>query len=765
MNVLASPISDPPDGSPEPFAVSATVSLQERRSRTIKSGDTFGVFDHGGDIVALRGGTDGLYHRDTRYLSRFDMTIGGMRPLLLSSTLGADNVMLTSDLSNASTTDLGTESLEQGLIHIQRSLFLSNGACYERLQIRNFAVARHYVRLDLRFDADFADLFEVRGMQRERRGERLPAVIAPECVTLSYRGLDGEVRATRLCFEPAPETLTAGCASFGLDLEPHGLTTIFLQITCAPEGPAAYPPRAAFLDAYVRAKRMLRAIANRSATIASRNEEFDETARRAASDLRMLITEKPTGPYPYAGIPWFSTAFGRDALITALLTLSFDPALARGVLRYLAQEQATEFDPASEAEPGKILHEMRGGEMAALREVPFRRYYGSVDATPLFVMLAGAYLDRTGDLAAVQALWPNLARALDWIDRRADADGFVAYQRTTEEGLANQGWKDSYDSVSHADGALARGAIALCEVQGYVYRRPPAPGPPSPAGSGSRTEAARLEQQGGQPAPGVRGAVLVRAAGHLRAGAGWRRPAVRGAVLQRRAPAADGHRVARPGAAGRRRADVVRLLHRVGDPHPCRRRAALQPDVVPQRLRLAARQRDDRAGDGAGGHAGGNGQAVRGDARRVQRHGSAAAAGIVLRVPPPAWSGSDLLPGGVLAPGLGRGDASGLRPGVPRVELQCGHPHGAFRPPHAAAFPGPAEIAQSVPGRRQHQRADPARTQRGFGQHRRAVRRHPGRHRVLAATAGSPGPAGATPAAPRPDGGRFRDTPAPSAGR
>jgi glycogen debranching enzyme len=469
MNVLASPLPEPPDGAPEPFAVSATVSLQERRSRTIKSGDTFGVFDHGGDIVATRGGTDGLYHRDTRHLSRFDLAIGGTRPLLLSSTLGADNVMLTSDLSNASMVDLGTESMEQGLIHIQRSLFLWNGACHERLQIRNFAVARHHVRLDLRFDADFADLFEVRGMHRERHGERLPAAIDSDCVTLSYRGLDGVVRATRLCFEPAPESLTAGCASFGLDLEPHGLTTIFLQVTCAPAGPPAYRPRAAFLDAYVRSKRTLRAIATRSAAIGSRNEEFDETARRAASDLRMLITEKPTGPYPYAGIPWFSTAFGRDALITALLTLSLDPALARGVLGYLAQEQATEFDAASEAEPGKILHEMRGGEMAALREVPFRRYYGSVDATPLFVMLAGAYLGRTGDVEAVRALWPNIALALDWMDRRADADGFVAYHRTTEEGLANQGWKDSYDSISHADGTLARGAISLCEVQGYVY--------------------------------------------------------------------------------------------------------------------------------------------------------------------------------------------------------------------------------------------------------------------------------------------------------
>ncbi len=468
MNMLAAQTIDPSTETPEPFSVSATLSLQERRYRTIKNGDTFCVFDHSGDILSVLGGPDGLYHRDTRHLSRFDLTLGGKQALPLSSALGRDNVMLTSDLSNAAMSDLGGAALEQGAIHVQRSLFLGEGTCHGRLAVCNFGSVRHRVRLELRFAADFADLFEVRGMHRERRGKRLPAALAGDSVTLSYHGLDGVMRNTHVSFEPAPQTLTADTAVFDLELEPRARATIFLEVACTP-ALAARRPRAAFLDAYVGVKRRLRASAARTAVISSRHEEFDQTVRRSATDLRMLVTEKPTGPYPYAGIPWFSTAFGRDALITALLMLAFDPALAAGVLRFLAQEQATEFNPASEAEPGKILHETRGGEMADLGEVPFRRYYGSVDATPLFVMLAGAYLDRTGDIATLGALWPHIDLALGWMDRRADADGFISYERSTEEGLANQGWKDSYDSISHADGTLARGAITLCEVQGYAY--------------------------------------------------------------------------------------------------------------------------------------------------------------------------------------------------------------------------------------------------------------------------------------------------------
>ena len=185
----------------------------------------------------------------------------------------------------------------------------------------------------------------------------------------------------------------------------------------------------------------------------------------------MLMTETAHGAYPYAGVPWYSTIFGRDGIITAMLLLWCAPYFAKGVLRTLADLQATDHDPASDAEPGKILHERRGGEMAALGEVPFRRYYGSVDSTPLFVMLAAQYYQRTGDLDTIRDIWPNIVAALGWIDDYGDmdGDGFVEYARQTDKGLSNQGWKDSSDSIFHRDGRLASAPIALCEVQAYVF--------------------------------------------------------------------------------------------------------------------------------------------------------------------------------------------------------------------------------------------------------------------------------------------------------
>jgi len=294
-------------------------------------------------------------------------------------------------------------------------------------------------------------------------------VIAADTVTLSYTGLDDRRRQTRLRFEPAPTRVAAGQAVFEVELAPRDRKTVFLEVGFG-HG-AVRGPRSAFFAGYRAARRALWRETSRAASISSSNEVFNETVRRSVSDLYMLVTDTPCGPFPYAGIPWFSTYFGRDALITALETLWLDPFVARGVLRQLASCQATELDASADAEPGKILHEMRFGEMADLHEVPFGCYYGSVDSTPLFVMLAGAYLERTGDIATLRDLWPNVEAALGWLDRYGDrdGDGFIEYGRRNAEGLINQGWKDSHDSIFHADGTLADGPVALVEVQAYAY--------------------------------------------------------------------------------------------------------------------------------------------------------------------------------------------------------------------------------------------------------------------------------------------------------
>jgi glycogen debranching enzyme len=256
---------------------------------------------------------------------------------------------------------------------------------------------------------------------------------------------------------------------FDYDLAPDAAVSLTLAVRCEREHrPVA--PRGFDAAAEEAAAALERARAG-YATVESSSERFNQWVRRSAADLRMLTSPTPQGDYPYAGVPWFSTPFGRDGIITALQTLWVNPRLARGVLGYLAATQADTVSADQDAEPGKILHETRASEMARLGEVPFGSYYGSIDATPLFVVLAGAYFERTGDRAFMTALWPHVERALDWIDRYGDRDqdGFIEYARRSPIGLVQQGWKDSQDSVFHADGSLADAPIALCEVQGYVY--------------------------------------------------------------------------------------------------------------------------------------------------------------------------------------------------------------------------------------------------------------------------------------------------------
>jgi len=445
-----------------------TTAPASRPRRALKHGDTFAVTDSFGDIGATAGGSDGLFHADTRFLSHLELRLNGQQPLLLGSNVRDDNTLLAVDLTNPDFYDGEHIVLQKDIIHIARMIFLWRGTAYQRIGVRNHGDRALTVELALRFDSDFADLFEVRGLRRARRGVAMPSVIAPDQVLLSYQGLDGVSRRTTLTFDPAPSELTATSASFRLTLAPGQSKPIFLTVGC--DAPNVHRP-IPFLRGLLAAHRELRAGTRNVTTVETSSELFNEVLCRSAADLSMLMTDTPQGAYPYAGIPWYSTTFGRDGLITALQMLWCNPAMARGVLRRLAAFQAKADDPLSDAQPGKILHEMRSGEMAALGEVPFGLYYGSVDSTPLFVLLAGLYVERTDDEATLRELWPAIEAALAWIDGPGDADqdGFVEYFRQTDKGLANQGWKDSHDAIFHADGRPAQGPIALAEVQGYVF--------------------------------------------------------------------------------------------------------------------------------------------------------------------------------------------------------------------------------------------------------------------------------------------------------
>ena len=454
------------------FYILASSSMADDRVEVLKQGETFGVFDRHGDIHPVLSSPQGLYHEGTRFLSRFEFSIGGQRPLLLSATVKEDNALLTVDMTNPDMSPNGHPSLSRGTLHIRRMRFLWQGVCFERLCVHNYSLEELPVSLSLLLEADFADLFEARGRQRTHRGRRLDSVHSADEIVLGYEGLDLVVRRTRVRCEPSPSRIDAGGLTVEAQMAPHADATWDFTIACEIENRRPHQVYLSYEHARGEADRSLQEATSRDCHIYTSNEQFNDWTNRSSADLHMLISDTAEGPYPYAGVPWFSTPFGRDGIITALEFLWVNPALARGVLAYLAAMQATEDLPEQDAEVGKILHETRNGEMAALGEIPFGRYYGSVDATPLFIILAGAYYQRSGDRDFVKSLWPNIQLALHWIDRYGDptGTGFVTYDRRSSKGLVHQGWKDSHDSVFHADGTPASGPIALCEVQAYVYQ-------------------------------------------------------------------------------------------------------------------------------------------------------------------------------------------------------------------------------------------------------------------------------------------------------
>ena len=449
-----------------PFYIPSTTAMRHER-RVLKDGDSLAILDEFGNIEAATA-AEGFFFEDTRYLSRLTLAINNQVPLLLSSTVTEDNGTLEVDLANPDRIEDGHVVLPRDTIHLLRSAVVGERSFFETVELRNFGHVPATVSLELGFDADFADMFEVRGTTRKRRGTRLPDEQRADGVALAYRGLDDVVRRLDVTFEPRPQAIRDHKARWQIELPPGERTAVHFTFRAEAGRSLAKQSR---VEAITGAQRRLHDRQQRTADIYTSNESFNTWLGHSRANLDLLITETRHGLYPYAGVPWFSTAFGRDGLITALECLWLDPALAAGTLRFLAANQAKAVDPAADAEPGKILHETRKGEMAALKEVPFGCYYGSVDATPLFVVLAAAYYTRTGDQALIETIWPQIEAALNWMEEYGDrdGDGFVEYGRTSQDGLVNQGWKDSGDSIFHADGRLAEGPIALIEVQAYAY--------------------------------------------------------------------------------------------------------------------------------------------------------------------------------------------------------------------------------------------------------------------------------------------------------
>jgi glycogen debranching enzyme len=431
----------------------------------LKDAHSFLVSGSHGDI---RGLADGFFSDDTRLISRFTLRVGGRRPVLLGSAVSGDAVLFEADLTNGAIQLDDGSHLAQGSVHINRTRFLWRGRMFERLAMTNYGLSHIELPVAFRIAADFHDIFEVRGLPRQTRGRILPVETGSAEIGFIYEGLDGECRTLRLCLS---QKITASPTSDEIRLHmhlPRGARRV-LYLEAGSE--RVTPDRTRHRTNRAAARRAMKTKRQRGASLYTSGPLFNNWLSHTRAEIALLSSDLETGPYPFAGIPWFSTTFGRDGILTALSMLWLDPDLARGVLRFLAAAQAFETDPFADAEFGKIVHELRRGEMARLREVPFGRYFGAADTTPLFVHLAAEYARRTADTNLIDQLWPALRNAISWIEaRRAqNTDGFLSYARACPSGLRNQGWKDSVDSVFHADGTLAKGPVSLVEVQGYAY--------------------------------------------------------------------------------------------------------------------------------------------------------------------------------------------------------------------------------------------------------------------------------------------------------
>lgn len=435
-----------------------------RDALVIREGRLFLMTDAEGNLPHGSTAGYGLYEGDTRHLSVYDLSFDGVRPTPLLSTAELD-YSSEQHFTNPTMVDGTRRTISKETLEVTRQRVI-NKSLLEAIQVTNFNISRVTVNLRFHFDADFVDIFEVRGEKRERRGKLSRPMMEKDRVLYKYKGLDDVWRSTEVKFSPAPDQLSSHNATFTMTLSHLESATIMVTVS-----PDRAPDDGSFPAEFEKLNSSYRDWLSSCTHVFTNNDFFNAMLERSLKDVRLLTTDGMDGGFVAAGIPWFNCLFGRDSLMTSLKMLAFNPQIARNTLRILARWQGKEVDHWREEEPGKILHELRVGEMAALDDMPMTPYYGSVDATPLFLILAAAYVDWTGDLNLVRELEPNLMAALEWMANYGDMDrdGYVEYSSRSTKGLFNQGWKDSYDGIINGDGTLVRPPIALVEVQGYVY--------------------------------------------------------------------------------------------------------------------------------------------------------------------------------------------------------------------------------------------------------------------------------------------------------
>ncbi|WHY20185.1 amylo-alpha-1,6-glucosidase [Paenibacillus sp. G2S3] len=438
--------------------------------RVIKENDLFLMTDKGGDIPDNDQSGLGLYTRDTRFLSRMEIRINNQRPILLSSAAD-ENYISTIRLTNPHMEEDGKLILWRESVEIERTRFIYEGALYETFKLTSYYPKAIQFDFSVLLDADFTDMFVIRGFQHGKLGSKTGERRASGERVISYLGADELLRETKVKWDTQESRISeTGEVHFDVELKHQESVEIAFFIAPMIDGnePLQYETKEA-----MNKLRASYATWNASSTsISSDMPLFNKLYHRGVQDLRVLLTDLGYGQFPVAGLPWYSVPFGRDSLIAALQMLSLNPQIAKGTLLTMAAYQGQKEDEWRDEQPGKVMHEIRYGELAATNQVPFTPYYGTIDATPLFLLLTAEYYHWTGDLEFVSSLMPHLNAALNWIKEYGDYDNdsFVEYYQKSSKGIANQGWKDSADSVIHSNGDYAEAPIALVEVQGYVYQ-------------------------------------------------------------------------------------------------------------------------------------------------------------------------------------------------------------------------------------------------------------------------------------------------------